>query len=301
MIDGALRKQVAEEIHELFSWTGAMFQFHPASYEPPPDEGPRSSIVVDGNIVAIMLEAARRTDELQQIRVLISDDRLIPILTELPGVLEDPGLERPAVEEIVPLVDGKRSVQDILEVSLHPKYTVLRTLYGLVVGQVLKIQDRGRSDGPATVLGRRRDRDSGTRTLRKVLVLSDSTTFGAGLALRLRSSGYAVVEEQTNVDVADAVDRAAALAVIADVTLDSPEGQDACRRLREACRVPYIVITGNAGPHLVVPALNSGARFVLTKPLDEHRLLERLTELLTPTASSDEFPSPATGADASLL
>jgi len=280
MIDGALRKQVAEEIHELFSWTGASFEFHDASHEAPPDEGPRSSIVVDGNIVAIMLEAARRTDELQQIRVLISDDRLIPILTELPGVLEDPGLERPAVEEIVPLVDGRRSVQDILEVSLHPKYTVLRTLYGLVVSQVLKIQDKGRSDGPATVLGRPRNRDSGTRTARKILVLSDSPTFGAGLGLRLRSSGYTVIEDRTPIDVAEAMERSSSMAVVADVALDSEAGQDTCRRLKEAARVPYIVITGNPGPHLVVPALNSGARFVLTKPLDEHRLLERLGELL---------------------
>ncbi len=280
MIDGALRKQVAEEIHELFSWTGAQFEFHDATHEAPPDEGPRSSIVVDGNIVAIMLEAARRTDELQQIRVLISDDRLIPIMTELPGVLEDPGLERPAVEEIVPLVDGRRSVQEILEVSLHPKYTVLRTLYGLVVSQVLKIQDKGRSDGPATVLGRPRGGDSGTRTPRKILVLSDSSTFGAGLGLRLRSSGYLVVEEQTSVDVAEAVDRTSSLAIVADVALDSEAGQETCRKLKEAARIPYIVITGNPGPHLVVPALNSGARYVLTKPLDEHRLLERLRELL---------------------
>jgi CheY-like chemotaxis protein len=280
MIDGALRKQVAEEIHELFSWTGAQFEFHDANHEAPPDEGPRSSIVVDGNIVAIMLEAARRTDELQQIRVLISDDRLIPIMTELPGVLEDPGLERPAVEEIVPLVDGRRSVQEILEVSLHPKYTVLRTLYGLVVSQVLKIQDKGRSDGPATVLGRSRGRDPGTRTQRKILVLSDSSTFGAGLALRLRSSGYTVVEERTSVDVAEAIDRTSSLAVVADVALDGAEGQETCRRLKETARVPYIVITGNPGPHLVVPALNSGARYVLTKPLDEHRLVERLKELL---------------------
>jgi CheY-like chemotaxis protein len=281
MIDGALRKQVAEEIHELFTWTGAMFQFHPATYEPPPDEGPRSSIVVDGNIVAIMLEAARRTDELQQIRLLISDDRLIPILTELPGILEDPGLERPAVEEVVPLVDGKRSVQDILEVSLHPKYTVLRTLYGLVVSQVLKIQDKGRAEGPATVLGRPRNRDSGTRTQKKLLVLSDGTTFGAGMALWLRSSGFAVFEEKTSVDIAEAIDRTSALAVVAEVPLDSAEGQDICRRLKETSRIPYIVVTGNAGPHLVVPALNSGARFVLTKPLDERRLVERINELLT--------------------
>src|SRR6185436_21121768 len=91
---------------------------------------------------------------------------------------------------------------------------------------------------------------------------------------------------KTSVDIAEAVDRASALAIVADVALDGAEGQEICRRLKEAARVPYIVITGNPGPHLVVPALNSGARYVLTKPLDEHRLVERLTELLTERESA---------------
>src|SRR5436190_24069542 len=43
VIDSALRKQVAEEIHELFSWTGAHFDFEPTSEGAQhPDEGPRS-------------------------------------------------------------------------------------------------------------------------------------------------------------------------------------------------------------------------------------------------------------------
>src|SRR6185503_15996556 len=99
------RKQVAEEVYELFSWTGAQFEFRLLSEgAPPTDDGPRSAIVLDGNVVGLMLEAARRTDELQQIRLLISDDRLVPVLTELPATLDDPGIDRPAVEEIIPLV-----------------------------------------------------------------------------------------------------------------------------------------------------------------------------------------------------
>src|SRR5206468_10103730 len=47
VIESALRKQVAEEIHELFSWTGAQFEFHPASEGVSyPDEGPRSAILL---------------------------------------------------------------------------------------------------------------------------------------------------------------------------------------------------------------------------------------------------------------
>ena len=282
MIESALRKQVAEEVHDLFSWVGARFEFFaPSEAEVPPDDYPRSAIVLDGSIMSLMLEAARQTDELQQIRALIADDRLIPILTELPGILDDPGLDRPAVEEIVPLVDGVRSVEEILEASLHPKFTVLRTLFGLVMSQVLKIRDRGRHDGPATILMRAPSRDTDLRRKRVVLVLSDSPTFRPALARRLNGSGYTAIEEPVSIEPAEVLARhSSAQAIVADVTLESDEGQEYCRRLKEASRVPIIVITPNTGPKLAVAALNCGARFVLTKPLNEGRLIERLGELL---------------------
>jgi CheY-like chemotaxis protein len=282
VIDSALRKQVAEEISDLFSWTGASFEFHLMSEaSPPPDDWPRSAIVLDGNVVSLMLEAARQTDELQQIRALIADDRLIPILTELPGVLEDSGLDLPAVEEIVPLVDGERSVEDILEASLHPKFTVLRTLFGLVMCQVLKIRDRGRRDGPATVLIRKRSGETDFRRKRVVLVLSSSSSFSGGIAFLLRHSGYTVIEDGLSREPAELLaSHPETQAVVADVALDAAEGRDYCRKLKEATSVPLIVITGNVGPSLARHSLESGARFVLPKPLDEARLLERLAELL---------------------
>ncbi len=283
VIESALRKQVAEEIHELFSWTGAHFEFEPASEGTQhPNEGPRSSIHLDGNIMGIMLEAARRTDELMQIRALIPDDQLVPVLMELPGVLTDSGLDRPAVEEIVPLVDGVRSVEDILEASLHPKFTVLRTLYGLAMSLVLKIRDRSNRDGPTTVLGRTNAKEAMNkmRRGRTVLVLSDSPTFRPALALRLHGSGYTVFEERAAADLDRTLARNPADAVVADIALDTPEGQEYSRRLRKALQVPFIVVTGHAGPQLTLAALDCGARFILTKPLDEVRLLDRLGELL---------------------
>jgi CheY-like chemotaxis protein len=283
VIESALRKQVAEEIHELFSWTGAHFEFQPASEGTRhPNEGPRSMIVLDGNVMGIMLEAARRTDELQQIRALIPDDQLIPVLMELPGILDDPGLDRPAVEEIVPLVDGQRSVEDILQASLHPKFTVLRTLYGLAMSQVLKIRDRSKRDGPSTVLGKSNAKETKTRTRRgrAVLVISDSPTFRPALALRLHGAGYTVFEERTSADLTRILERHHPDAILVDVALETAEGQEYCLRLKETAQVPFLVLTGNAGPQLAVQALDCGARYVLPKPLDESRLLERLGELL---------------------
>ena len=284
LVESALHKQVAEEIHELFSWTGAQFEFQPAAEGTKhPDEGPRSSIVLSGSVMSIMLEAARRTDELQQIRALIPDDQLVPVLMELPAALDDPGLDRHALEEIVPLLDGQRSVDDILQASMHPKFTVLRTLYGLAMALVIKIRDRGKKDGPSTVLGRTDGKDTKTRRRRgrAVLVLSDSATFRPALSLRLHGTGYTVFEERTSADLARVLERNHVDVIVADVALDTPEGEATCAQLRRSATVPFVVLTANAGPRLIVPALDCGARFVLPKPLDENRLLDRLAEILS--------------------
>jgi DNA-binding response OmpR family regulator len=113
-----------------------------------------------------------------------------------------------------------------------------------------------------------------------VLVLSDSPTFRPALALRLHGAGYTVFEERTSADMERVLERNHADAILVDVALETAEGQDYCRRLKEKAQVPYLVLTGNAEPQLAVKALDCGARYVLPKPLDEARLLERLGELL---------------------
>jgi len=53
-------------------------------------------------------------------------------------------LGHPARVRILELLrDGERSVGHIIEESLFPKFTVLRTLYGLAQRGVIKIRDRG--------------------------------------------------------------------------------------------------------------------------------------------------------------
>jgi FixJ family two-component response regulator len=45
-------------------------------------------------------------------------------------------------------------------------------------------------------------------------------------------------------------------------------------------RAPFVVLTGNLTPQMAVTALDCGARYVLPKPLDEVRLLDRLGKIL---------------------
>ena len=62
---------------------------------------------------------------------------------DLEVLVNDSGLERDAVREILLQVDGRRSVGEIVDGSIYPKFMVLRTLYHLVLRGAVRIQNRG--------------------------------------------------------------------------------------------------------------------------------------------------------------
>jgi CheY-like chemotaxis protein len=283
VIETALREQVSEEIYDLFTWSDARFIFlQGGDGAAPPDQGPLASVVLDANVMSIMIEAARRVDELSRIQSLIPDTRLIAERLELPASLDDPGLDRNAIEDILPLVDGERSVGHIIEESLYPKFTVLRTLYGLAQRGVIKIRDRGEgATGPHTVL--RRPKTPGDERPspkgRTVLILSELPTFRSALAICIRAAGYDVIEGRVSDGEAEA-SRQAFDAVVLDVPLETDDGLKLCSRLRERMGKPFIVLAGNTSKQAITNALQSGARYVLVKPFNEDLLLERISNVL---------------------
>ena len=279
-LDSALREQVAEEIYELFTWTGTTFEFQETFEEPPAaQQGPLAGVRLDSNMMSLMIEAARRMDELERIRAVIPDERLIPTQVELPTSLDDLGLERRAVEEILPLADGTRSIDKIVEESLYPKFTVMRTLYGLSERGILKIRDQRVADGPVTVIGRRA-RPGTEKPVGKILVVSGLDTFRAALAWFLRNEGYAVVEGKGLDSSAESLRQESVTAVVLDISMESDDSLALCERLRSVAKIPFIVLSANASRKAMANALRSGAHCVLLKPLKEAVLAERLAELL---------------------
>jgi CheY-like chemotaxis protein len=283
IIQSALREQVAEEIYDLFTWTGATFSFaESAGYSAPIDTGPLANVVLDANVMSLMIEAARRVDELARIQSIIPDVRLVAERLELPASLDDPGLDRNAIEDILPLVDGERSVGHIIEESLFPKFTVLRTLYGLAQRGVIKIRDRGEGAiGPHTVL-RRAPTAADERVPtngRSVMLVSELPTFRAALGLFMRQAGYDVIEGRPADETADFSRRPADVAVI-DVPLETEDGLLFCKLLRDKMKVPFIVLAGNTSKQAINNALQCGARYVLVKPFKEDLLLERISNVL---------------------
>jgi CheY-like chemotaxis protein len=283
VIDSALREQVAEEIYDLFTWSGAKFSFtETRDGPPPPDQGPLANVVLDANMMSIMIEAARRVDELARIQSVIPDVRLVAERLELPASLDDPSLDRNAIEDILPLVDAQRSVGHILEESLFPKFTVLRTLYGLAQRGVIKIRDRGEGISPPVTVMRRpttpaEDRPSPTG--RSVMIVSELPTFRAALAVCIRAAGYDVIESLPSDDTQDLLRRQADVVVL-DIPLETENGLLLCTLLRDKMKSPFIVLSGNASKQAIANALQSGARYVLVKPFKEDLLVERISNVL---------------------
>jgi CheY-like chemotaxis protein len=260
-IDQALRDQVAEEIYELFAWPEARFYFAESDTDNLPNgAGPLANVQLDSNIISLMVEAARRSDEMARIRSEIPLDQMIPVRTGAELSLDGLTIPQDTANEILSLVNGERSIDQITHESAYPKFTVLTTLHELKQRGFLAMdppkETMRRPAGPTIVLI---NKDAPSR---------------AETAAQLSEGGYAVVEAES---LAAAEARLhAAKAVVVDITFDSDEATSLCDHLREEAKKPFILITEGSS---MDAALQSGARYVLLKPVPGKLLLERILGL----------------------
>jgi CheY-like chemotaxis protein len=255
-LEAALREQVAEEIYDLFTWADSAFEFVESMADPSTqDQGPLAQVGLDANVMSIMIEAARRMDELERIRAVIPDNRLVPKQVQIPTSFDDLELDRKAVEELLPLCDGVRSIDRILGESLYPKFTVLRTLYGLTERGILKIRDQREFTGPVTILGRR----------------SNAAGAGGGKTILLERKGWDAS--------AQTLSQAKCDAIVFDASIESDQALAACQEIKKISKKPLILLSSNSSGKALSNARQSGASYVFVKPLKETLLVERLSEL----------------------
>ncbi len=130
-LETALHEQVQEEIFDLFMWKDAAFEFA----DGPPKEksnNPLAELTIDTNVTSIILEAARRADELLQIREIVNDEEMIPKLTGATMKASPLADDKECAQSIVPLINGKRTTREILAGSVYPRFTTMRALYAMI-------------------------------------------------------------------------------------------------------------------------------------------------------------------------
>jgi DNA-binding response OmpR family regulator len=112
-----------------------------------------------------------------------------------------------------------------------------------------------------------------------VLLISRELAFRSASAASLRNGGYSVAESDTWDRAGAALRKDGIAAIILDISFDSEDAVSICERIREDSHKPFIVLTENASGQALEAALQSGASYVLLKPVDEKVLLDRLSRL----------------------
>ncbi len=125
VLDRQILLQIEEAVYHLFTWTDGTFNFEP---ELRPDH---EDLLVSINPESLLLEGARRIDEWSLIEKKISSFDLIF------------GIDRPFLEErqpaltaeqeiLLPLIDGARDVDALVDASGLVEFEVGKALYGLI-------------------------------------------------------------------------------------------------------------------------------------------------------------------------
>ena len=140
-----VRRQIEEAVYSLFAWTTGTFSFE-AGVRPAPEEqldriSPES----------LLLEGARRVDEWSLIQARIPSFDLI--FAVLPGQVEShQAAFTEAQRRLVPLLDGKRDVRQLIDASGLSEFEAAQALYGLVTAGLAHKVGTSSAAAPARVL-----------------------------------------------------------------------------------------------------------------------------------------------------
>src|SRR6185295_2242921 len=141
-VEEALREQIEEEIFDMFMWQQAAFEFAEGRAPKQEESNPLAGVNFDANMTGLILEAARRADELMMIRKILSDDDMS--LTKFPFEVQvdELGADIDVVDDILPLMNGRRTVREVVNGSIYPRFISMRAIYKLLLLGYIKAQDR---------------------------------------------------------------------------------------------------------------------------------------------------------------
>lgn len=142
VLDRQIRMQIEEAVYHLFTWTDGTFNFEP---ELRPDQ---EDLLVSINPESLLLEGARRVDEWSLIEKKISGFDLIFGVDHAHLEERQPALT-PEQELLLPLLDGKRDVDALVDASGLVEFEVGKALFGLIsAGFVHRLGKSRPADAP---------------------------------------------------------------------------------------------------------------------------------------------------------
>lgn len=129
-----VREQIQDSIFDLMRWSDGNFRFeHPIET----DEAIGLSVSVEN----LIMEGSRRLEEWDAVRKKIPSRDAVVDMAPAPG---ESGVEvnlKPEEWRLLALVDGRRTVGDLVELSGKGEFMTCKLLYGMVGAGLLEVRD----------------------------------------------------------------------------------------------------------------------------------------------------------------
>jgi hypothetical protein len=200
----AKRDHVEEELHELFTWKNAVCEFVETS-PPRMIENFYAGVVVGKAATALMLESARRSDELARIMTDLGDEQLVPISQKTwNGELLE-GVSTDLLYSVYRGINGSSNLAEVVRRSLYPRLEALRAVHAFVLHKIVTLVDPNKAT--ETLLSERTEPVPGISEIdapatpagfgikeqaRTIVLLGEMMLYKAPLAMLLRGAGYVV-------------------------------------------------------------------------------------------------------------
>jgi hypothetical protein len=137
-----VKNQVLEIIYSIFAWEDGEFAFHES------DEEIRERILLSLNTSSIIMEGIRRLDERALIQERITSlDTVYATVAGAEAHLSELDLE-PEEAELFHLIDGRRTIRDLVRSSELTEFETLRILYQLATARVIEEVREEKKRGP---------------------------------------------------------------------------------------------------------------------------------------------------------
>ncbi|MFH1699129.1 MAG: DUF4388 domain-containing protein [Candidatus Zixiibacteriota bacterium] len=135
-LEQVVRNQVEELIYSLMEWDRGSFKFYENQF--PTEE----EITVSLSTENIVLEGMRRLDELTRVKEFLPDFSVVFALAPSEQNQKREVTLEPNEWNILALIDGHRSIEDIIKASSQDSYHILKTLATLkLAGLICPVQN----------------------------------------------------------------------------------------------------------------------------------------------------------------
>jgi len=125
-IGECLKLQIEEIVYNLFSWREGDFMFHEGAK---PKSAP---FAVEMNTMNVIMEGTRRIDEWMEIQKVLPDDTTLLKVVSIPKLNVDEITMSLDEYKILALINGERTVPDLINLSPMGEFVTCRAIYRLM-------------------------------------------------------------------------------------------------------------------------------------------------------------------------